>query len=415
MNQIYNIAIYIARFFLKIIAHFNKKIDLFVSGRKETFNKIDTNILPNDQVIWFHCASLGEFEQGRPIIEKLKSLYPDYKIVLTFFSPSGYEVQKNYPLADVICYLPLDTKANAKRFLKSVHPKIAVFVKYEFWPNLLNELKNRNIETILISGIFRKNQIFFKARGTWMRKSLKAFTHFFVQNKESKKLLKQIGLDHITISGDTRFDRVYQIIKMDNQLSFIEDFIQNKYTLVAGSTWPEDEEILVDYINNSSSDHEKFIIAPHNISDKIIRELQNSIHKKSILFSDEEKDNTAQVFIVDTVGILTKIYSYADASYIGGGFGSEGVHNVLEPATFGMPLVIGPIYYQFQEAVDLVNLKACEVVNNKEELGLYLSKLFNNLDYRKEKGELTKQYINSNIGATEIILEYISHKFSDIL
>ncbi len=410
MYLLYNIAVYTVGFLLKIIAIFNKKISLFVSGRKETFSKLQSVISSNDQVVWFHCASLGEFEQGRPIIEKVKNQHPDYKIVLTFFSPSGYEIIKNYAFSDIVTYLPLDTKKNVKLFLQIVHPKIAVFIKYEFWPNLLNELKKREIDTILVSGIFRENQAFFKNYGNWMVRSLKAFSHFFVQNKTSKVLLKQIGFNNVTISGDTRFDRVFEITKQDNYLDFIENFKQTKYTLVAGSTWPKDEEFLVNYINNHASIDEKFIIAPHNINEKIIKNLQQSIKKKTVLFSDKEYDNEAQVFLVDTIGILTKIYSYADAAYIGGGFGTEGVHNVLEPASFGIPLCIGPVYNKFQEAIDLVNLQACVVLKNQENFNLYFQKLFTDINYRIVKGKISKDYILDNTGATEIILEYINDK-----
>ncbi len=410
MYLLYNIAVYCVGFFLKLIAIFNKKINLFVAGRKEIFPKLQHVISSNDQVIWFHCASLGEFEQGRPIIEKIKNQHPDYKIVLTFFSPSGFEVIKNYALVDIVTYLPLDTKKNVKKFLQITHPKIAVFIKYEFWPNLLNELKKQKIETILVSGIFRENQAFFKKYGKWMVKSLKAFSHFFVQNEKSKILLQQIGFNNVTISGDTRFDRVFEITKQDNYLDFIEKFKQNKYTLVAGSTWPKDEEFLINYINNHASIDEKFIIAPHNINEKLIKNLRKNINKKAILFSEKEYNNNAQVFIVDTIGILTKIYSYADAAYIGGGFDPEGVHNVLEPATFGIPLNIGPVYNKFQEAVDLVNLQACEVLKTQENFNLHFQLLFTDINYRLGKGKISKNYIYDNIGATKIILEYIDDK-----
>lgn len=395
---------------LKVIAPFNKKIDLFVNGRKDTFNKLGVNISSNQKTIWFHCASLGEFEQGRPLIEKIKSQYSNYKIVLTFYSPSGFEVRKDYTYADVVTYLPLDTKFNAKKFLDLVHPKIVIFVKYEFWPNILMELKLRNIETILVSGIFRSDQIFFKSYGAWMLKSLGAFDHFFVQNEESKTLLKKVGFRNVEITGDTRFDRVFEITKQDNTILFIEDFIQNKYTLVAGSTWPQDEEILVDYINFHASDQEKFILAPHNIIKKDIDELKKSINKKVVLFSTKEKVENAQVLIADSIGILTKIYSYADVAYIGGGFKEDGVHNVLEPATFGIPLIIGPVFNKFKEAVELVDLGACKVVNNKEEFKNYLSTLFQDRQLRNNIGKKAKEYVLSNIGATNRILDYITNK-----
>ncbi len=410
MYLLYNIAIYCVRFLLKFVAYFNKKINLFVNGRKKTFSKLKSSISSNDQVIWFHCAPLGEFEQGRPIIEEVKNQYPNYKIVLTFFSPSGFEVTKNYPIADVITYLPLDTKNNAKKFLQIIHPEIAIFIKYEFWPNILNELKNQKIETILVSGIFRKDQIFFKNYGGWMKKLLNTFSHFFVQNEVSKELLQQIDFNNVTVSGDTRFDRVFEITKQDNHLDFIENFKQSKYTLVAGSTWPKDEEFLVNYINNQANADEKFILAPHNINKKEINNLQRSIDKKTTLFSDKKYNNDAQVFIIDTIGILTKVYSYADAAYVGGGFDSDGVHNILEPAAFGAPLCIGPIYNKFQEAVDLVKLKACEVLENQENFNIHLQKLYKDKNYRMKKGSIAKDYIFDNTGATKIILKYITDK-----
>jgi len=410
MNFLYNIAVFVTEILLNIIALFDKKIRLFIQGRKNIFTKLESKISETDKTIWFHCASLGEFEQGRPIIEYLKNNFPHYKIVLTFFSPSGFEVRKNYEFVDVIVYLPLDSKSNAQKFISIVHPTMAVFVKYEFWPNLLKQLKKNKIETILVSGIFRKNQAFFKSYGFWMKNSLKAFSHFFVQNSASKKLLEEIGFNNITISGDTRFDRVIEITKQNNDLDFFERFTQNKNTLVAGSTWPKDEEYLVNYINFHASENEKFIIAPHNIEQQEIKRLKDSLNKKTILFSDKKKDNNANVLIVDTIGILTKIYSYADYAYIGGGFGKDGVHNVLEPASFGIPLIIGPNFKKFQEAVDLVELNACEIVNNSEDFKKCLAKLYQDKAYRNKKGKITKEYIINNIGATKIILNYITKK-----
>lgn len=410
MYFLYNIAIYITIFGLKLISIFNKKIQLFLLGRKETFHKLESSISKNDKTIWFHCASLGEFEQGRPIMEEIKKKYKDYKIVLTFFSPSGFEVQKDFVFADVITYLPLDTRSNAKKFLSIVHPKIAVFVKYEFWPNILDELQKQKIETILISGIFRKEQSFFKSYGSWMRKSLKAFSHFFVQNITSKDLLYSIGLENVIISGDTRFDRVYEITKQDNNLDFIAEFKQNKYMMVAGSTWPKGEKYLVNYINFHASENEKFIIAPHNINQQQINELQNSIIKSTTKFTDKIRDYSAQVFILNTIGILTKVYNYADVAYVGGGFGKGGLHNVLEPATYGLALIIGPNFDKFQEAVDLVALGSCKSVQNQKEMDFELQKLSNDVSYREQNGQRSKDYILRNIGATQIILKYISNK-----
>ena len=409
MYFIYNILVLFAGFSLKIVALFNKKINLFIEGRKYTFRKLANVISENDKVIWFHCASLGEFEQGRPIIEKLKEEYPTYKLVLTFFSPSGFEVRKNYKLADVVCYLPLDTKKNVQKFIDIIHPTLAVFVKYEFWPNILKELKIRSVKTILVSGIFRENQSFFKWYGGWMRKSLKAFNHFFVQDENSKILLNKINVSNVTISGDTRFDRVYEITKQDNKLSFIDEFKDDKYTLVAGSTWKEDEELLVNYINNEASENEKFIIAPHNINSEEILKLKDSIIKKTVLFSEKENLNLKdfKVFIIDTVGILTKIYSYAEIAYVGGGYTKSGVHNVLEPATFGIPIIIGPNYYKFNEAIDLVKEESCFVVNDSKKLSVYLNKFFQDKQSRKKAGNNALKYVIDKTGATTKILYYL--------
>lgn len=409
MYLIYNTIVLLVGFLLKPIALFNKKINLFVTGRKNTFLKLKEVIKPEDEVIWIHCASLGEFEQGRPIIEKLKIQYPTYKLVLTFFSPSGYEVRKNYEEVDVVCYLPLDSKKNAKQFLEIAHPKLAIFVKYEFWPNFLRALKLKNIETILVSGIFREQQAFFKWYGGWMRKSLTAFSHFFVQDENSEKLLKNIGCENVTVNGDTRFDRVFEITQQNNELSFISEFKNEQYTLVAGSTWKEDEELLVNYINNHASENEKFIIAPHNINTNDIEELKNSISKKTVLFSEKNGEilKGYQVFIIDTVGILTKIYSYATVAYVGGGYTKSGVHNLLEPATFGVPIVIGPNYYKFNEAVDLVNNKACFVVDDSEKLSVLLNEFFEEKDKRDQAGSNAYNYVVSKKGATSKILNFV--------
>tara|TARA_B110000238_G_scaffold112329_1_gene121999 strand:+ start:347 stop:1588 length:1242 start_codon:yes stop_codon:yes gene_type:complete len=413
MYFLYNLIVSLARLFLQIIALFNKKIKLFVDGRKETFQKLSNTISNTDKVVWIHCASLGEFEQGRPIIEKIRKTYTNHKIVLTFFSPSGYEVRKNYSEVDVVCYLPLDTKLNARKFIDLVRPEIAIFVKYEFWPNILNELKSRKVTTILVSGIFRIDQVFFKPIGSWMRKSLQTFSHFFVQDENSEKLLNSIGIHNVRVSGDTRFDRVHEIPLQDNTLNFIQEFKQDQLTFVAGSTWEEDEELIVDYINNKASASEKFIIAPHNINSKEIKELQKAINKKTVLFSEKENQNLkdAHVFIIDTIGILTKIYSYADIAYVGGGF-ETGLHNILEPATFGVPIIIGPKYDKFREAVGLVNEGGCFVVYNKEEFNDQLKELFTDADDRTKKGKITKKFISQNIGATKIVLDYIKSRIN---
>ena len=406
MKILYNFAVYFTSILLPIIALFNKKIKLFVDGRKQTFSKITA--LKNDEVIWFHAASLGEFEQARPIIEDLKSSFTNYKILVTFFSPSGYEIRKNYELADVICYLPLDSKSNAQQFIGSLQIKFAVFIKYEFWPNFLFELKRKEIPTLLVSGIFRENQLFFKSYGNFMRNSLKAFHHFFLQDESSKKLLESIDYHNNTVVGDTRFDRVSKILQQNNSLDFISEFKNNQYTIVAGSTWKEDEELLVNYINNVSSNGEKFIIAPHNINSEAILKLKKSILKKSVLFSEKEGKilSDCQVLIVDTIGILTKIYAAADVAYVGGGL-KTGLHNILEPATFGIPVVIGNTYQKFKEAVDLVRLNGCISISNQSEFSTIFTKLKQDENFRIATGNINKNYIQEHLGATQKIMNYL--------
>ncbi|MDP2087971.1 MAG: glycosyltransferase N-terminal domain-containing protein [Flavobacteriaceae bacterium] len=407
MSILYNLFINCVSVLLKLIAPFHPKLKLSVNGHRQTSTILKEKIKPQDRVIWFHCASLGEFEQGRPVIEKAKQLYPAHKIVISFFSPSGYEIRKNYELADAVVYLPFDTNKKVQEFIELMHPEIAVFVKYEFWPNLLNQLNKKNIPTILISGIFRKNQLFFKIYGSWMRNKLCLFSHFFVQDKNSKELLNSIGFDKVTLSGDTRFDRVFEIVNQNNTLDFLENFKDHKYTLVAGSTWPDDEKLLVDYINNQSTLDEKFIIAPHHINATAIQKLQKDILTKSVLFSNYQQNElkNAQVFIVDTIGILTKVYSYADVAYVGGGF-TNGIHNILEPATFGVPIVIGPKHQKFKEAIDLLNLNGCLAVCNKNEFDKTFLELRNS-KIRKEMGQKASNYIKSNIGATDLIIGYM--------
>ncbi|XRE43557.1 3-deoxy-D-manno-octulosonic acid transferase [Tenacibaculum discolor] len=410
MNFLYNLLLALVSTLLPIVALFNKKIKLFYQGRKETFSKLES-ISKTDKVVWFHAASLGEFEQGRPIIEELKELYSDYKIVVTFFSPSGYEIRKSYPLADVICYLPLDTKSNVKKFIKLVHPDMAVMIKYEFWPNLLSELKKHGAPTILISGIFRKKQSFFKWYGGFMREKLTAFNHFFVQNETSKNLLNSIDFQNATIAGDTRFDRVYDILQQDNSLDFISEFKNSQYTVIAGSTWKEDEELIINYINNNATDDEKFIIAPHNINQKQIKELQSLINKKTILFSEKEGKllSNYQVFIIDTIGLLTKIYSYADVAYVGGGL-ATGLHNILEPATYGVPVIFGGNKYnKFQEAIDLLEIGGAKTVTNTNEFSSNFALLKSGKKLREQMGNVNHNYILKNVGATKTIITYLKN------
>ena len=394
-----------------MVALFSPKIKLFVEGRKTVFQLLGSKISSSDKSIWFHAASLGEYEQGLPVMEKIKKEFPNHKIVLTFFSPSGYEVRKNNSIADVTVYLPLDTKSNAQKFLKLVHPDLVFFIKYEYWPNYLNELKKLNIKTYLISGIFRENQAFFQWYGGFYRNALKAFDYFFVQNESSKLLLQKLGYKNVKISGDTRFDRVVSILERDNSLDFIKQFKNNTITIVIGSSWPKDESLLVNYINQTNK-NVKFIFAPHNIKAEQIQELKNSISKKVILFSEKSTIDLSNydVLIVDTIGILTKIYSYANIAYVGGGFGNPGVHNILEPATFGIPIIVGPNFSHFAEAVALVHQEGCVPIANQNELNDSFSSLISNEDIRQEKGHICSTFVQMNKGATSVILKYILNK-----
>ena len=409
MLFLYNLVISTAGFFLKIVALFSPKIKLFVEGRKNVFAILEKEIKPSDKTIWFHSASLGEYEQGLPVIEKIKDKYPSHKIIITFFSPSGYEVRKNNNVADVTVYLPLDTKRNAKRFLKLVHPEKAFFIKYEFWLNYLKELETEKIPTYLVSGIFRDSQMFFKWYGGFYKKALIAFSYFFVQNESSKQKIEAIGFHNVIVSGDTRFDRVNAILERDNSLEFIEKFKNNQTTIVIGSSWPKDEALLAEYINQAPEEV-KFIIAPHNIKADQISSLKSQIVKSSILFSEKDDADFAnsQVFIIDTVGLLTKIYSYGTIAYVGGGFGNPGIHNILEPATFGIPIVIGPNYSNFAEAVQLVALKGCLVISNIEELKFNLDRLINDKNFLNEKSSICRKYIKDNIGASKAIMKIVS-------
>ena len=365
------------------------------------------NISEGDSIIWVHTASLGEFEQGLPIIEQLKKNYPEYRILVTFFSPSGYEVKKNTAAADLVTYLPMDTKKNAIKFLDLVNPKLVIFVKYEIWPNYLRALSQRNIPTLLISALFKENQIYFKSYGGFMRKALHNFTHIFVQDTKSIELLSKINIKNTAISGDTRFDRVIEILERDNNLAFMENFKNGAKTLVAGSTWPDDEEVLVPYINTGESSL-KFVLAPHNIKPEHINKLKSSINKKTILYSElENKDLSAyEVLIIDTIGLLTKIYSYAEISYVGGGF-ATGLHNTLEPAVYGIPVIIGPSFKGFKEAEDLVNKGGVLVVKSPAEFFTLVNDLLKDEEHLKRTGDINSTYVSENKGASIQIMAYV--------
>ena len=381
---------------------------LFISGRKKVFPYLAEHISKKDSIIWMHTASLGEYEQGLPLLQKLKTTYPEYKFLVTFFSPSGYEVKKNSKEADFITYLPFDTVQNVDQFLATVMPKMAIFVKYEIWPNYFKKLQHRSIPILLVSGIFNSKQVYFKRHGGFMRGVLQQVSHFFVQNDTSAALLRSIKIETISITGDTRFDRVSEILERDNTLSFMTQFKGEHNCIVAGSTWPEDEELLLAAIQNAS-DSVKFVIAPHDIKEEHIQKLHASSTKKTILYSEMEQQDLSnyQVLIIDTIGLLTKIYSYADIAYIGGGF-ATGLHNTLEPAVFGIPVIIGPQYHGFKEAEDLVSVGGIKVVTTKEDLLQLIDTLLADLKYRTEVGDINAAYIEHNTGATHKIVEYIN-------
>ena len=408
MFFIYNTIVILASQLIKLVAVFSPKIQLFVEGRKTVLETLSSKIKATDQTIWFHAASLGEFEQGLPVMEAIKAKYPNHKIVVTFFSPSGYEVRKHNSVADITVYLPLDTFFNAQKFLQIVHPSMAFFIKYEYWPNYLNELKKGQIPTYLISGIFRENQLFFKWYGGFYRNALRNFTFFFVQNEASQKLLRAIGFNNVKISGDTRFDRVSKILSRDNSLDFVTQFKKESLMVVIGSSWPKDEIQFVDFINTTTATV-KFIIAPHNIKKEQIEQLQKSLSKRVLLFSEKENKDLSnyEVLIMDTIGLLTKTYSYADIAYVGGGFGTSGLHNILEPATFGIPIIIGPNYAKFSEAIALVNMGGCIAVKDKAALEETLTFLIQNEDERFEKGHICSTFVQMNKGATEVIMKHL--------
>ncbi len=388
---------------------FNHKAKLFSQGRKGLLEKIKSQVDHTHPIIWFHCSSVGEFEQARPLIEWYKENRKEYKVLLTFFSPSGYEMRKNYPLADWIYYLPVDTASNARRFLDAVKPEKAVFIKYEFWYNYLNQLKKRGVKTYIVSAIFREDQVFFKSWGGLFRKMLASFTALFVQDELSGRLLEGIGIkENVTICGDTRFDRVNQITASSREFPAISKFSKDSFTVLAGSTWPPCEEILAATVKNFSK--VKLVIAPHEIhKEHIAKILETFKGYKLLKFSDVKDDSdprleSSNVLLIDCMGILSSIYRYGDFAYIGGGFG-VGIHNILEAATYGIPVAFGPKYQKFKEARDLVALQGATPVRGQEEFYALLDKMVKNRPVREERGRICLDYVKKNLGATEKIIK----------
>lgn len=402
MLLLYNTGLRIYYLLILIFSVFNKKAALWIKGRR------GVNYQHFDQSVWFHFASLGEFEQGRPVLEQVRTQQPDAKIVVTFFSPSGYEIRKNTPLADAVYYLPLDTAANAHEFITAINPTAAIFTKYEYWYHFFNELNNRQTPLYIISGIFRPGQVFFKWYGGLHRKILGFVTHFFVQDEQSKQLLQTVGIADVTISGDTRFDRVWANAQNPKPLPQIEAFKAGQKVFIAGSTWPADEQLVVQIINQNPD--RKFIIAPHEIGEDKINNLTNLLPQgkyiRYSLISDHQSPITNQILIIDNIGMLSSLYQYGDIAYIGGGFGA-GIHNTLEAAAFGLPVIFGPNYSRFKEANDLITIGAGFSIDDAASLKIVAGNLIHDQSFCADAGHKARYYVEHNVGATAKILAEI--------
>jgi 3-deoxy-D-manno-octulosonic-acid transferase len=409
----YDVAIALYAVIVRLASLFNPKAKKMLAGQRKTFSVLAENIDSQARYIWFHAASLGEFEQGRPLIEKIRSEKPEYKILLSFFSPSGYEVRKDYAGADVVCYLPFDFRSNARKFLELARPEIAVFIKYEFWMNYLNCLRKKNIPTYIISAIFRPTQIFFRWYGYRYRNVLNNFNWFFVQDKNSLKLLERFNHRNVTISGDTRFDRVHEISGQKKKLPLVEKFAhktgEKQIILVAGSTWDKDEEILIPFFNRHPEI--KLIIAPHDTKESRITEVINCLKRPYSLYSqtDEKAMEKVDCLIIDSVGLLSSVYRYGEIAYIGGGFG-VGIHNILEAAVYGIPVLFGPNYGKFKEAGELTAFKGAFPVSGEEDFSTRMNNLLAYPELIRTAGEKAKNYVIDNLGATQKIFNKVFPK-----
>jgi 3-deoxy-D-manno-octulosonic-acid transferase len=404
---LYKIGLHSFGLLVKCVSPFNKKAKKWIDGRKDIFVHLKSKFSGNTSpVAWFHCASLGEFEQARPLIEQFKIENQKYKVLLTFFSPSGYEIRKDYQQADYVSYLPLDTKQNAKKFIEITKPAIAFFAKYEFWYYYIKELKNKNIPVISFSATFRPDQIFFKPFGDFYRNILKMFEMIFVQNERSFNLLRSINIKNTAIAGDTRFDRVKYLCDNRKKNSIAEKFKGNKKLLVIGSSWPQDIKILAPFIN-CLKDELKIIIAPHELHADELLKLQNEFSGKTVLYSkaDQLTINEFDILIIDNVGMLSSLYQYAEFAYIGGAFG-KGLHNILEAATYGMPIFFGPEYSKFNEATDLVKTSCAFPVNDTESFSKIFISFYKDENLRSSVSEKCSAYVNGHTGATGKILDH---------
>ena len=407
--MIYNLAMYILELGIKLAALFSDKPAKMVKGHREVFDLLKSKIDRNARYIWFHAASLGEFEQGRPLIERIRKEYPQYKILQTFFSPSGYEVRKNYDGADIVCYLPIDTPSNVKKFVDLVNPCMVFFVKYEFWQNYLNTLYKRGIPVYSVSSIFRPGQIFFRWYGKSYQRVLKTFAHLFVQNEESKTLLAGIGVNHTTVVGDTRFDRVLDICAAAKQLPLVQKFKGDALTFVAGSSWGPDEDIFIPYFN--AHPEMKLVIAPHVVSDGHLKEIESKLQRSCIRYTQATEGNVGQAdcLIIDCYGLLSSIYRYGEISYIGGGFG-VGIHNVLEAAVYGIPVIFGPNNKKFREAQHLLANKGGFEIHGSEDFEQLMNKFLNDEVYLGLSGKAAGDYVKGNAGAMELIMNQVFAK-----
>lgn len=408
-RTLYQLAINGYSLLLKGLAPFHPKARNMVAGRQGLFDRIEAALAGNQHpVAWFHCASLGEFEQGRPLIEKFASQYPEYRIVLTFFSPSGYEVRKSYSGAHYIFYLPMDCPSHARRFLDLVNPRLAVFVKYEFWYNYLREMRRRNIPLISVSAIFRPGQLFFKPYGSFYRNMLQCFTHIFTQNEASARLLRQAGIEQVSVAGDTRFDRVLQSAATVKTIPVVEAFQASKPIFLIGSSWPADMAVLLPFIRQWAGQI-KFIVAPHEIQEPQLQQLQASLGSLAVRYSQATEDTLAdyQVLLIDNIGMLSSLYAYGAYAYVGGAFG-KGLHNTLEAAVFGLPLFFGPVYHKFQEARDLVGLGLAFPIQNTAELEARFVAIFNNPGLQQEIRQQAIDYVQTQSGATDKILQRVN-------
>lgn len=400
---LYTIGIFIYGFAIRIASLINPKAKSWIKGRKNFFNQLPK--INDEKVVWFHCASLGEFEQGKPIIEEWKNKYPDDFILITFFSPSGYEIKKDYPLADFCCYLPLDTPSNAKRFVNYFRPDNVFFIKYEFWLNYIKYAYKNGSKIYSLSAIFRGNQIFFKWYGGIFRKHLSYFSYFFVQNEASKSLLEKISIDNVVVAGDTRFDNVYERYLAQEDNLILKNWAKDSHVFIIGSSWPEDEEILFPFVSLMNY---KVIIAPHNVDDKHVSKLISKLTIPYQKYTDLENGNVLEentkVIVLDCIGLLANAYKYGDIAYVGGAFGT-GLHNILEPATFGLPVIFGPKYEKFPEAKIFIENGIGFSINNRETLKKEFNYILSN---KKELSERTISFIKKNIGAKEKVFEVIT-------